>query len=144
MKTQSLVIFVMAMGMAFQSFAAEEVSAEALLKASDRARGSVTKGLQWDATIITIENGETTEREFKIKAAGDDAYVETKAKSLSSTIARCGSSSLLSKSRFRFPLVSVWWVRRPMVISPALIMPGITRPKLKRRKTIHKWEKCMS
>jgi outer membrane lipoprotein-sorting protein len=67
--------------MGFQSYAADSVSAEALLKASDRARGSVRKGLQWDATIITTENGETSEREFKIKANNDDAYVEATAPS---------------------------------------------------------------
>lgn len=50
--------------------------AKKLLQASDRARGSVKKGLEWDAVVITTEDGETTEREFKIKAQGDDAYVE--------------------------------------------------------------------
>ena len=49
---------------------------QALLAASDRARGGIQKGLQWDATVITTENGETSERGFKIRAAKDDAYVE--------------------------------------------------------------------
>jgi outer membrane lipoprotein-sorting protein len=47
-----------------------------LLKASDRARGSVKDGVQWNATIETTENGESSSRDFLIKAKGDDAYVE--------------------------------------------------------------------
>lgn len=47
-----------------------------LLKASDRARGSVKDGVQWNAIIETEENGESSTREFNIKAKGDDAYVE--------------------------------------------------------------------
>ncbi|MGZ5280132.1 MAG: outer membrane lipoprotein-sorting protein, partial [Pseudobdellovibrionaceae bacterium] len=34
------------------------------------------KGLQWDAVVTTVEDDETSEREFKIKALGTDAYVE--------------------------------------------------------------------
>ncbi len=51
--------------------------AKSLLQASDRARGSVKKGLQWSAVVTTAEDGENSEREFKIKAQGDDAYVES-------------------------------------------------------------------
>ena len=47
-----------------------------LLKASDRARGSVKDGVQWNAVIATEENGDSSTREFNIKAKGDDAYVE--------------------------------------------------------------------
>lgn len=56
--------------------AANDDQGKALLAASDRARGGVQKGLQWDATVITTENGDTSERGFKIRAAKDDAYVE--------------------------------------------------------------------
>lgn len=55
---------------------AADSDAKSLVQASDRARGGVKKGLQWKATVISTENDETTEREFKIKAKGDDAYVE--------------------------------------------------------------------
>jgi len=47
-----------------------------LLRASDRARGSVKDGVQWSAVIETEENGDSNTREFNIKAKGDDAYVE--------------------------------------------------------------------
>jgi hypothetical protein len=47
-----------------------------LLKASDRARGGVKDGVQWNAIVETEENGESSTREFNIKAKGDDAYVE--------------------------------------------------------------------
>lgn len=47
-----------------------------LLQASDRSRGAIKSGLQWDATIVTEENGEASDRDFKIQARADDAYVE--------------------------------------------------------------------
>lgn len=57
-------------------FYAKADLASDLLKASDRARGSVKDGVQWNAVIETEENGESNVREFNIKAKGDDAYVE--------------------------------------------------------------------
>ncbi|WP_409479362.1 outer membrane lipoprotein-sorting protein [Pseudobdellovibrio sp. HCB154] len=57
-------------------FYAKADLASDLLKASDRARGSVKDGVQWNAVIATEENGESSTREFNIKAKGDDAYVE--------------------------------------------------------------------
>jgi len=57
-------------------FYAKADLASDLLKASDRARGSVKDGVQWNAVIETEENGESSTREFNIKAKGDDAYVE--------------------------------------------------------------------
>ncbi len=47
-----------------------------LLQASDQSRGSIKTGLTWQAVVLTEENGESSEREFKIQASGDDAYVE--------------------------------------------------------------------
>lgn len=46
-----------------------------LLKASDRARGSLESGLSWDSEVTTIEEGETSIRKFHIKAKGVNAYV---------------------------------------------------------------------
>jgi outer membrane lipoprotein-sorting protein len=47
-----------------------------LLKASDRARGSLDSGLTWDSEVTTVEDGETSVRKFKIKAKGVNANVE--------------------------------------------------------------------
>lgn len=51
--------------------------AQDLLKASDLGRGGVTDGLTWKAIIETTEDGETSKREFTVKAKGYDAYVES-------------------------------------------------------------------
>lgn len=61
--------------LAIPFYAKADLAAD-LLKASDRARGSVKDGVQWNAVIETEENGESSTREFNIKAKGDDAYVE--------------------------------------------------------------------
>ncbi len=47
-----------------------------LLKASDKARGSLEKGLTWESEVTTVEDGESTIRKFKVKATGVDANVE--------------------------------------------------------------------
>lgn len=56
------------------AFAAE--SADDLLKASDRGRGGLEEGIEWTANIETTENGDTSSREFLIKAKKHDAFVE--------------------------------------------------------------------
>ncbi|MBY0553957.1 outer membrane lipoprotein-sorting protein [bacterium] len=58
------------------SFAADADLADALLKASDRGRGGLEEGLEWTANIETTENGDTSSREFLIKAKKHDAFVE--------------------------------------------------------------------
>lgn len=50
--------------------------AQDLLKSSDRARGSLEKGLTWESEVTTQEDGTTTVRKFRIRARGTDAYVE--------------------------------------------------------------------
>lgn len=50
--------------------------AEKLLQLSDRARGSVQNGVTWDAKLISVEEGETSERKFTVKVKGDNALVE--------------------------------------------------------------------
>lgn len=54
----------------------DSAKALTLLKASDRARGSVQGGIQWEATVISEENDEKSERTFIVKAQGDNAHVE--------------------------------------------------------------------
>ncbi len=51
-------------------------SAEQLLKASDRARGGVDKGLTWISEVDTVEKGVKSIRKFKVRAMGVDANVE--------------------------------------------------------------------
>ena len=53
--------------------------AEELLKTSDRGRGGLTEGIQWNAKIDTVENGESSTREFLVKAKDHDAFVEATA-----------------------------------------------------------------
>ena len=50
--------------------------ADDLLKASDQGRGGLKDGIEWVANIETIENGNTSSREFSIKAKDHDAFVE--------------------------------------------------------------------
>ncbi len=50
--------------------------AEKLLQLSDRARGSVQSGVSWDAELISVEEGETSNRKFNVKVLGDNALVE--------------------------------------------------------------------
>ena len=47
-----------------------------LLKASDRARGSIGTGVTWEVKVTTTEDGETSDRTFLVKARGDDALAE--------------------------------------------------------------------
>lgn len=53
--------------------------AEDLLKASDQNRGGVKDGLTWNLRLETTEDGESSLREFLVKAKGNDAYVEVTA-----------------------------------------------------------------
>ncbi len=55
--------------------------AQDLLKASDRARGSLERGLTWESELATTEDGETSTRRFRVRAKGTDAYVEALAPS---------------------------------------------------------------
>jgi outer membrane lipoprotein-sorting protein len=52
---------------------------ERLLRESDRARGGVNDGLTWKAKVTSTEDNEQTEREFLVKAKGDNAFVEATA-----------------------------------------------------------------
>lgn len=55
------------------------MSATEILKLTDRARGSIVEGVQWEAIVTTIENGETNQREFLVKVKENNARVEAKA-----------------------------------------------------------------
>ena len=62
-------------GLVFVSISSADLATD-LLSASDQGRGGLTEGIEWEATIDTIENGNLTSRDFLIKAKKHDAYVE--------------------------------------------------------------------
>lgn len=68
--------FILALLNGFSGQVLAQDPAADLLKTSDRARGGIKGGVVWDAKITTIEDSETSERTFSVKAKGDDAYVE--------------------------------------------------------------------
>jgi hypothetical protein len=47
-----------------------------ILKDSDRARGGLAKGVQWEAELQSTEDGDTSSRSFIVRTRGDDALVE--------------------------------------------------------------------
>lgn len=86
-----------------------------ILKASDIARGGVQSGLTWKAKIQTIEDGETSEREFLIKAKDHDALAEALAP------ARTKGEIFLFNDR------NMWFYKtglKPVSISPRQKMSG--------------------
>lgn len=52
-------------------------TAEELLKAADRARGGLEKGITWEVKLVASEDGDRTERTFVVRARGDNANVES-------------------------------------------------------------------
>lgn len=71
---KALLVLTLLIGFSLQTLAADV--AMDLLKVSDRARGGIAGGVVWDAKITTVEDGESSERTFAVKAKGNDAYVE--------------------------------------------------------------------
>jgi hypothetical protein len=51
--------------------------AAALLRDSDRARGGLEKGVSWQLTVESTEDGETTRRTMNVRARNTDALAET-------------------------------------------------------------------
>jgi putative ABC transport system permease protein len=60
---------------ATSSFANADLAND-LLQASDQGRGGIKEGITWNIKIETTEEGESTTREFLVKAKDHDAYVE--------------------------------------------------------------------
>lgn len=58
---------------------AETVNTKKILEYSDRTRGGIQEGLEWTVKLKSVDEGDTTEREFFIKNKVDDSYVESKA-----------------------------------------------------------------
>lgn len=58
---------------------AETVDTQKILEYSDRTRGGIKEGLEWTVKLNSVEEGDSTDREFFIKNKVDDSYVESKA-----------------------------------------------------------------
>jgi outer membrane lipoprotein-sorting protein len=71
-------IFVFGLMMSLSHFAKAD-AANDLLQASDQGRGGIKEGITWTIKIETTEEGESTSREFLVKAKDHDAYVEATA-----------------------------------------------------------------
>lgn len=54
-------------------------TASELLTASDQGRSGVKKGMSWQSKVETFEEGESTIREFSVKAKEHDALIEATA-----------------------------------------------------------------
>lgn len=91
------------------SVAAKSQNIQALLKDSDRARGGVEQGISWNVKIKSWENDNETERNFNVKAKGNNAYVE------SSDMGRFKGESFLFNDR------TIWFfkpsLKKPVSIS---------------------------
>lgn len=55
--------------------AAETVNATALVRSADRARGGLLEGLEWDVTVNSTEDGDSSVRSFNVKAKESNALV---------------------------------------------------------------------
>src|SRR3712207_6002363 len=67
---------------ALQSASARAKAAEdpvKLLAEADRARGGLVKGVVWDIDVDSVEEGDQSQRSFKVKAKGVNAAVEATA-----------------------------------------------------------------
>lgn len=67
------------MSLNLSGFARAEVNTAKLMEYADRTRGAIPEGLEWNVKLSTIEEDETTVRDFFIKYKNNDSYVESKA-----------------------------------------------------------------
>jgi outer membrane lipoprotein-sorting protein len=63
----------------FLALNAQAITPTDLLKVADRSRGNIGDGITWNAKVETWEDGDHSEREFLVKAKGNDALVEATA-----------------------------------------------------------------
>ncbi len=89
---------------------------DALLRDSDRARGSLPDGVTWTVLVDSTEDGETTRRSYLVRARGVDALCEA-----------------LSPPRHKGEVIllndrTMWWLkpglRRPIAISARQRLQG--------------------
>lgn len=56
-----------------------EINITKIIEYADRTRGAIPEGLEWIVKLSTVEDDESTEREFFIQYKNNDSYVESKA-----------------------------------------------------------------
>ena len=92
-------------------------TAEDLLKAADRARGGLEKGITWEVKLVASEDGDRSERTFVVRARGDNANVESLAPP------RTKGEVMLFNDR------TIWYVkpglRKPISISARQKLSGL-------------------
>jgi Outer membrane lipoprotein-sorting protein len=100
----------------FFSISAKADLASDLLKASDAGRGGLKDGLSWKSKVTTIEDGETSVREFLVKAKESNAYIDSLAP------ARTRGEIYIFNDR------SMWFfkasLKKPVSISPRQKLSG--------------------
>lgn len=70
-------IFFLTWGISFCLLSSAKADlASDLLKQSDMSRGGLIGGVAWKVHVDSVEEGETSSRDFYVKSKGDDAYVE--------------------------------------------------------------------
>lgn len=84
--------------------------ADKLLQLADRARGSVERGVSWDAELVSVEEGDSSTRKFNVKVLGNDALVE-----ITEPARNMGE-------KFLFNDLDMWFhkpsLRKPVSVSP--------------------------
>ncbi len=68
--------FVFGIGLLSQTLQAAE-DPKAILEEADRARGGIKTGVSWKVKLDSTEDGDETSTTYKVRAAGNNAHVET-------------------------------------------------------------------
>lgn len=95
---------------------APAIDSTKIIEYADRTRGAIPEGLEWTVKLISIDEGDTTEREYFIKYKNNDSNVECLAP------AKCKGEVMLFKGR------SLWYfkpgLRAPVAISARQKLSG--------------------
>jgi len=93
------------------------IDVKKIITYSDRTRGSIPDGIEWNVELVSTEDGEDTKREFYVKYKNNDSYVESTAPP------KYKDESFLFKGR------SLWYfkkgLRAPVSVSVRQKLSGI-------------------
>jgi hypothetical protein len=98
------------------AWAASAPNVDQILQNSDRSRGGLKSGVQWQAVLKSMEDGDESSREFQVKAKGNNALVE-----ISSPARNQGEKFLFLDRNMWFSRPSL---RKPVSISSRQRMSG--------------------